>query len=430
MEITSQYDKWTEFLTEYAQYFVSNEDVWIQNFEPTKEYTTKHNKLPSIRDKDPVIKKLGQWVSTQQNNYKNKQQSMAIKSQYDKWTEFLTEYAQYFMTDEDKWNQQYEQFKSYITENKKLPSQKDKDSKIKKLGAWCSHQQTNYKKKQYSMAIQSQYDKWTDMRIIIANLQNEIIPPPKPTLNTTPKIKIKSMNLPIVPTTTTDSVAIPSTVESKESTITKQARQKSQMSVLHQQYKTLKSTNLQQLFQDKPKLFHEYHDLSEANESSFPTDEIPRNRIIQKLESIKVAKNKSKTVVDMGCGKAHIAEHFKNDARYTFINYDHISSRTDIEKCDISQTPLDDNEVEIAVLCLAMWGSNCRYYITEAHRILETGGRLYIIEATKRWSKNDESNNIVAGQEGGKLRTLLEEAGFQILDADIRKFSQFVCVKT
>jgi ubiquinone/menaquinone biosynthesis C-methylase UbiE len=271
------------------------------------------------------------------------------------------------------------------------------------------------------------------MRIIIEDLKKKIIPPSNPTINTTPKLKlnIKSMNLPIVPTST-DSVVIPapSPPESNESTITKQARQKSKMSVLHQQYKTLKSTNLQQLFKDKPQLFYDYHDLSEANELSFPTDEIPRNRIIQKLESIKVAKNKSKTVVDMGCGKAHIAEHFKNDARYTFINYDHVSSRNDIEKCDISQTPLDDNEVEIAVLCLALWGSNCRDYITETHRILETGGRLYVVEATRRWSVTDESNNIVAGQEGGKLRTLLEEAGFQILDADIRKFSQFVCVKT
>ena len=31
-----------------------------------------------------------------------------------------------------------------------------------------------------------------------------------------------------------------------------------------------------------------------------------------------------------------------------------------------------------------MWGSNRKTYITEAHRILESGGRLYIMEATKR----------------------------------------------
>ena len=200
---------------------------------------------------------------------------------------------------------------------------------------------------------------------------------------------------------------------------------------LHQKYKTLNSQNLQQLFQDKPELFHEYHNISEENETTFPCDEIPRNRIIKKLETIKVAKNKFKTVVDMGCGKAHIANHFteKSDSRYKFISYDHVSSHQDIEKCDIASTPLDDNEVEIAVLCLAMWGSNCRDYITEAHRILETSGRLYIIEATKRWSEKDESNNMIAGEEGNKLRTLLEETGFQIEEADVRKFSLFVCVK-
>jgi len=36
---------------------------------------------------------------------------------------------------------------------------------------------------------------------------------------------------------------------------------------------------------------------------------------------------------------------------------------------------------------------------------------------------------MIAGEEGNKLRTLLEETGFQIEEADVRKFSLFVCVK-
>jgi DNA-directed RNA polymerase subunit H (RpoH/RPB5) len=133
MAIKSQYDKWTEFLTEYAQYFVSNEDVWVQNFEPTKEYITKHNKLPSQRDKDPKIKKIGLWVSNQQQNYKNKQHSMAIKSQYDKWTEFLTEYAQYFVSNEDKWIQIFEPKKSISLNTTNCLHKKIKIQKLKSL---------------------------------------------------------------------------------------------------------------------------------------------------------------------------------------------------------------------------------------------------------------------------------------------------------
>ena len=37
--------------------------------------------------------------------------------------------------------------KQYIDLNKKRPSDSDKDSNIKQLGKWISHQQKNYKQK-------------------------------------------------------------------------------------------------------------------------------------------------------------------------------------------------------------------------------------------------------------------------------------------
>ena len=92
--------------------------------------------------------------------------------------------------------------------------------------------------------------------------------------------------------------------------------------------------------------------------------------------------------------------------------------------CDISSVSLEDHEVEICILCLAMWGSNCHDYVREAHRILETGGKLFIMEATKRWTTEEEFP-----VPGNKLRVLLEETGFQIVKADIQKFCLFECIK-
>ena len=37
----------------------------------------------------------------------------------------------------------------------------------------------------------------------------------------------------------------------------------------------------------------------------------------------------------MGCGLAKNAEHFKNDGRFQFINYDHVSTKKNITECDI-----------------------------------------------------------------------------------------------
>ena len=130
----------------------------------------------------------------------------------------------------------------------------------------------------------------------------------------------------------------------------------------------------------------------------------------------------------MGCGKAQIANHFANDTRFTFINYDHVSSKENVLVQDISNNGLEDHSVEICILCLAMWGSNCHDYVREAYRILESGGKLYIMEATKRWT--DESV-VEGGQPADKLKKLLEESGFQIdsKKSSVEKFSLFVCTK-
>jgi ubiquinone/menaquinone biosynthesis C-methylase UbiE len=79
-----------------------------------------------------------------------------------------------------------------------------------------------------------------------------------------------------------------------------------------------------------------------------------------------------------------------------------------------------------------MWGSNCHDYVREAYRILESGGKLYIMEATKRWtSVATESESVAGGPPADKLKTLLEETGFQIdsKKSSVEKFSLFVCTK-
>ena len=162
---------------------------------------------------------------------------------------------------------------------------------------------------------------------------------------------------------------------------------------------------------------------------------------------------RTQIVVDMGCGKAQIADHFANDKRFSFINYDHVSSNENILVQDISQTPLEDHSVEICILCLAMWGSNCHDYVREAYRILESGGKLYMIEATKRWTseatkseatkseatksdatkseatKSEATKSDESGPPAEKLVSLLEKSGFKIVKSSVEKFCLFICTK-
>ena len=135
-------------------------------------------------------------------------------------------------------------------------------------------------------------------------------------------------------------------------------------------------------------------------------------------------------VADLGCGLAQISQHFAKDSRFTFVNFDHVACFPNVSVVDIRNTGLPDHSVEIVILSLAMWGSNCHEYIKEAYRLLESGGLLYIVEPTKRWSQEDEeTKQLVAGEEGNLLKQVLLEHQFRILDSNIDKFCMFVGVK-
>ena len=325
------------------------------------------------------------------------------------WTDFINnqKYKEYFIDNNEIWKNKLLLVKEYIDVNKKRPSSTDKNKEIKTLGYWISDQKKNYdqdiSKCKYGMQIPEIHQLWT-----------EFINDPKYKEYFIPKTAKKSMKLNLIQQPT----------EPIEDVETRKQRFKSEISILHQKYKTMNSENLHKHFAENPEEWVKYHEISEKNEDTFPDDEIPRNRVISELEKIKT--KRKKIVVDMGCGKGQISQYFidKNYQRFEFKNYDHIAFNNTVESCDISKTPLEDNSVEIAILSLAMWGSNCKSYITEAYRILESGGKLYIIEATKRWTDICE-----CGEPANRLIKLLEENGFRIINSSIEKFSMFECIK-
>jgi len=75
--------------------------------------------------------------------------------------------------------------------------------------------------------------------------------------------------------------------------------------------------------------------------------------------------------------------------------------------------------MDVVVLSLAMWGSNCKDYITEANRILEVNGILLIIEPAHRWTK-EGPNRLVELLEGNK---------FTVKDIEEGKFVFIECIK-
>jgi hypothetical protein len=425
MKIQERYNALTQFLKDYDEYFKSCDEIWNENIDKVITFINEYKNLPSKHSKNAEEKRLGLWISKQQQNYKNRTDGMKNKERYNTWTQFLEDNKQYFKDNNEIWNENLDKVNVFINEHKKLPSKHSKNAEEKRLGYWLSDQQTNYKNKKEGMKIQERYNVWTEFlkknKEYFKNEQSIITE--LTTIESQKKDKPKkSMKL----KTATKLETTKS--ENQESPEQRKQRTQSELSQLHQRYKTLKSENLSKEFQENPELWKKYHEISEENEKSFPQEDIPRNRIIQELLQIKTNRTNI-CVVDMGCGKGQISEYFKDDPRFCFINYDHISSHDTIISCDISNIPLVDYQVEICIMSLVMWGSNCRDYIGEAHRILESGGKLYIIEATRRWSHLDESGNIIQETEAIKLINILKETGFQITKSSVEKFSLFVCLK-
>ena len=134
---------------------------------------------------------------------------------------------------------------------------------------------------------------------------------------------------------------------------------------------------------------------------------------------------KKKIVADLGCGFAEINQHFQNNSRFVFHNFDHISDNDMVISRNIKNTKLEDYSIDIAILSLAMWGKDCKEYLQEVYRILDTGGTLLVAEAYKRWNKElDKDGNPI-----NRLVKFLEENNFTIIEKIENKFMFIECRK-
>ncbi len=416
MKDEEKYNKWTKFLNEYKEYFVNRDTKWEEIFIELKDFIHLNKKCPSQYSKNKTEQTLANWLKTYNQEYKKKE--MKDNERYTKWNDFLEEYKEYFTNNDDKWEKKLIDLKDFINKNNRRPNKKLKNEIEKNVGSWLSNQLTHYKNKTGGMKDEERCNKLTEFLEEFKEYFDV-----NDSISTTSSLEEDEEEIIIIPKKKSMKLTKPKKVlekQFKETPEERRQRNKSELSVLHQRYKTMTSSNLHTAFKEDIESWHNYHKIAEENEKSFPDEGIPRNRIIQELDKIKTKRRK--LIVDMGCGKAQIAEHFKHDNRFEFINYDHIATNDKVTECDISNVPLEDDSVEICILSLAMWGSNCGDYVKEAKRILESNGKLYIIEPTKRWT----NDNDIPGK---RLNDLLVENGFKIVEESIEKFSLFVCIK-
>jgi hypothetical protein len=154
---------WKEFTDNNTELFITADEIWIENKKKVEDYIQKYNKLPSQANKDKNISSLATWVSSQKQNYKNREYIMKNNNEIVKeWECFIEKYSILFKSNEEVWMDTLQKVCEYIEQYKKRPSASSKDKEIRSLGNWYYIQKENYKNKEQIMGNEDIRKIWED----------------------------------------------------------------------------------------------------------------------------------------------------------------------------------------------------------------------------------------------------------------------------
>jgi SAM-dependent methyltransferase len=190
----------------------------------------------------------------------------------------------------------------------------------------------------------------------------------------------------------------------------------------HRRFKRQSSARRHAELQQNPQDLVDYHAVADRHEG----DDFPRHRIQKELDSLPY--RRVRRVIDLGCGRAHLATYFQHDPRFDFVSVDHValpdvvvpvleSSMADLKTCEETEA---DHQFDVVVLCMALWGpeEDVRANVAEAYRLLRTNGELWIADTTRHATHERDhgprGERIPAEVAGNRLREWVEAAGFVV----------------
>jgi superfamily II DNA or RNA helicase len=429
---------WEAFMNRYSALFLTNEEEWKARLEQVEDFVIKNKRLPYQTDN----KKLNTWVSTQKKNYSTVQNErkciMRVNEIVTLWEGFMNKSA-LFLTNEEEWKEKLEQVKKFVVENRKLPSRTGTD---KKLETWISTQKKNYSpvqsERQNIMKNNEIATLWKDFmtqhptlfkneastqeqKVDYTNLEkytvqqlkticstlnvafasktkkDELIELIKAKVNNTPPSpQTKHPSQPTKPLPKSTKVKKTTQKETKEEETKNQNRTQSNYQKLTHKMAVQASSTTNTMFKNEPALWEKYHSSRDISFQGYDNqDEIPVNKIIKYLET----KNKRRLkILDLGCGRNKIKDHFKSNSKFTVVGYDHVAYNGSIE-VDISSLPDEYESVNMCIFSQSLMGSNWVDYLIEAKRVLMYGGEIIISESHNRFED---------------IKTKLIELGFSI----------------
>jgi hypothetical protein len=151
------YDKWTSFIKDdkYKLYFMSNNELWMENFNELKTFIDTNNCRPNLKNN----LKLYCWMQTQTNNFRKNIQIMKTDCNIlALWVNFIntSKYSVYFIDDETIWIENYNELIKFINKYEKRPQ----PTTHTKLYNWTRSQISNFKNEKYCKIFNKRYNLW------------------------------------------------------------------------------------------------------------------------------------------------------------------------------------------------------------------------------------------------------------------------------
>ena len=150
------------------------------------------------------------------------------------------------------------------------------------------------------------------------------------------------------------------------------------------------STTTAERLSQNPEEWYQYHTLYREKRQEW--NEIPYEVIGKKISS-----RPDWVVGDFGCGENLLSKEITNKV----YSFDHVAIDDNVVACDISNVPLQDGVLDVAVFSLSLMGSNNKEYLEEGHRTLRPFGLIMICEPKSKWEENPN-----------ELVEILKEIGF------------------
>lgn len=166
-----KYDKWEKFIETNKEYMATNNDndstykriykTWEEIFSELLQFVYTNKRIPNESDD------IDYWFISQNKSYKTKTYSMKSKTKYNKWTQFIEDYQQYFiekygkpydeikeiMSEQDLWHTTFAKLKQFIDTNKRAPVLTTDNYEENELCKWLSLQSKRYTKCQVTEKI-------------------------------------------------------------------------------------------------------------------------------------------------------------------------------------------------------------------------------------------------------------------------------------